>query len=114
LARAAAAALGPAAPYALPPLAFLSGLVTGSNVASNAALLPVQVGIAEASGLPLRVAVAIHNAAGGLGAGTSFAVLALIAGLLGDGTRPRAIWRYLLPMALPMLVICWLAVAWAR
>lgn len=112
LARAAAAALGPAAPYALPPLAFLSGLVTGSNVASNAALLPVQVGIAEASGLPLRVAVAIHNAAGGLGAGTSFAVLALISGLLADGTRPRAIWRYLLPMALPMLVLCWLAVAW--
>lgn len=113
LARAVAAALGPAAPYALPPLAFVSGLVTGSNVASNAALLPVQAGIAEASGLPLRVAVAIHNAAGGLGAGTSFAVLALISGLLADGTRPRAIWRHLLPMALPMLAICWLAVAWA-
>ena len=113
LARAAAAALGPAAPYALPPLAFVSGLVTGSNVASNAALLPVQAGIAEASGVPLRVAVAIHNAAGGLGAGTSFAVLALISGLLADGTRPRAIWRFLLPLALPMLVICWVAVAWA-
>jgi lactate permease len=113
LARAAAAALGPAAPYALPPLAFLSGLVTGSNVASNAALLPVQAGIAEAAGLPLRVAVAIHNAAGGLGAGTSFAVLALIAGLLADGTRPRAMLRVLLPMAGPMLLLCWAAVALA-
>ncbi|MDW8399593.1 MAG: hypothetical protein RMK90_13630, partial [Acetobacteraceae bacterium] len=113
LARAAAAALGPAAPYAVPPLAFLSGLVTGSNVASNAALLPVQAGIAEASGLPLRVAAAIHNAAGGLGAGTSFAVLALVSGLLADGTRPRAIWRFVLPMALPMLLLCWAAVAWA-
>ncbi len=48
----AAAALGPAAPYALPPLSFLSGLVTGSNVASNAALLPVQTGIAEAAAAP--------------------------------------------------------------
>lgn len=113
LAQAVAAALGPAAPYALPPLGFVSGLVTGSNVASNAALLPVQAGIAEASGLPLRVAVGIHNAAGGLGAGTSFAVMALISGLLADGTRPRAIWRYLLPMALPMMLICWAAVAWA-
>jgi lactate permease len=111
LARAAAAVLGPAAPYALPPLGFVSGLVTGSNVASNAALLPVQLGIAEASGLPLRVAAAIHNAAGGLGAGTSFAVMALVAGLLGDGTRPRALWRFLLPMAVPMLAICWVAVA---
>jgi lactate permease len=114
LARAAAAALGPAAPYALPPLSFLSGLVTGSNVASNAALLPVQTGIAEAAGLPLRLAVAIHNAAGGLGAGMSFAVLGLVCGLLQDGTRPRAVWRFLLPLVPPMLVLCWIAVALAR
>ncbi|MFN9095536.1 MAG: hypothetical protein ACK5WN_14690, partial [Alphaproteobacteria bacterium] len=42
LAREAAAALGPLAPYAVPPLGLMAGIVTGTNVGSNAAVMPVQ------------------------------------------------------------------------
>ncbi|MBV1795590.1 L-lactate permease [Siccirubricoccus sp. G192] len=97
LAAAAVAGLGPLAPYAITPMGLLSGMITGSNVGSNAALMPVQAGLGQAAGLPAALAPGLHNFAGGAGAGMSVGVLALICGLLADGTRPGQIWRLLLP-----------------
>jgi len=105
LAEAAAGALGPLTPFAVPVLGLAAGIVTGSNVGSNAALMPVQAALGAAAGLPAILAPALHNFAGSAGAGMSFAVTAMICGLLADGTRPAGIWRLLLPsMALVVLV----------
>ena len=107
LAGAAADALGPLAPYAVAPMALLSGIVTGSNVGSNAALMPVQAALGRASGLPEALAPGVHNFAGGAGAGMSVGVLAMLCGLLADGTRPGQVWRLLAPsMALVALLGC--------
>ncbi|PWS37520.1 hypothetical protein DFH01_11875 [Falsiroseomonas bella] len=111
LAEALAGALGPLAPYAVPPLGLASGMVTGSNVGSNAALMTVQAALGRAAALPELLAPALHNFAGAAGAGMSFAVTAMICGLLADGTRPAQIWRMLLPSMALVLVIGWLAVA---
>lgn len=107
LAGAAAQALGPFAAYALPPLGLVSGLVTGSNVGSNAALMPVQVALGQAAGLTSVQAAGLHNFAGSAGAGLSFAVTAMIAALLADGTRPARFWRLLAPALAAVLLIGW-------
>jgi len=107
LAGAVAAALGPFAPYAITPMALLSGMITGSNVGSNAALMPVQAGLGQAAGLPEALAPGLHNFAGGAGAGMSVGALAMLCGLLADGTRPGQIWRLLAPsMALVVGLGC--------
>jgi lactate permease len=111
LAEAAAGALGPLAPYAVPVLGLASGVVTGSNVGSNAALMPVQAALGRAAGLPELMAPALHNFAGAAGAGMSFAVTALVCGLLADGTRPAQLWRLLLPSMVAVVLIGWAAVA---
>ncbi len=111
LAGAAAGALGPLAPYAVPPLGLLAGMVTGSNVASNAALGPVQQALGQAAGLPPMLSPAIHNFAGSAGAGMSFAVTAMICGLLADGTKPAQAWRLLWPAFAAVVAIGWVAVA---
>lgn len=105
LAAAAAAALGPAAPYAIAPMALLAGIITGSNIGANAALMPVQAGLGQAAGLPPALAPGLHNFAGGAGAGLSVGVLALLCGLLADGTRPGALWRLLAPSLLLILLL---------
>lgn len=97
LAAAAAAALGDVAPYAVPPMALLAGLVTGSNIGANAALMPVQVALGAAAGLPPALGPGVQNFAGGAGAGMSIGVLAMLCAVLADGTRPAAIWRLLAP-----------------
>jgi lactate permease len=112
LAQAAAGALGPLAPYAIPPLGLASGLVTGSNVGSNAALMTMQIGIGRAAGMDPLVAAGLHNFAGSAGAGMSFAVSALICGLLADGTRPAQLWRLLAPSLGAALALGWAAIWW--
>ncbi len=111
LAEAAAGALGTGAPYAVPVMGFVSGLVTGSNVGSNATLMPVQAALGQAVGMPPLLAPALHNFSGSAGAGMSFAVTAMICGLLADGTRPAQIWRLLLPSIIGVIVIGWAMVA---
>ncbi|PZW45937.1 lactate permease [Humitalea rosea] len=103
--------LGSAAGYALPPLGVLAGVVTGSNVGSNSALLPVQMGLAHAVGLPALPAAALHNFMGCASAGMGFTVMALICGLLADGTRPVQLWRLLWPSFAAMLAVGWAGVA---
>lgn len=111
LAREAAAALGPLAPYAVPPLGLMAGMVTGTNVGSNAAMMPVQYKLGLAAGLPPALAPGVHNFVGAAGAGMSFAVTAMICGLLADGTKPAALWRLLWPSLAAVLVIGWGAMA---
>lgn len=111
LAAALAAALGEAAPYAVPVLGLVSGMVTGSNVGSNAALMPVQAALGATAGLPPLTAPGLHNFAGSAGAGMSFAVTAMICGLLADGTRPAQLWRLLAPSLAAVLVIGWISLA---
>ena len=107
LAREAAAALGPLAPYAVPPLGLMAGIVTGTNVGSNAAVMPVQYKLGLAAGLPPVLAPGVHNFVGAAGAGMSFAVTGMICGLLADGTKPVALWRLLWPSLAAVLVLGW-------
>lgn len=111
LAGAAAGALGPLAPYAVPPLGLLAGLVTGSNVGANAALMPLQAQLGAAAGLPPLLAPAMHNFAGAAGAGMSIGVTAMICALLADGTRPARVWRLLLPSMAMVLGLAWATIA---
>jgi len=111
LAASIAAGLGPLAPYAIPPLGMLGGVVTGSNVGAAAAMMPVQAGLGAAAGLPPWLAPGLQNFAGGAGAPFSFAATAIVCGLLADGTRPPDLWRALAPLMLSLLAIGWAAVA---
>jgi len=117
LASAAAGVLGPLAAFALPPLGLVSGMVTGSNVASNAALMPVQAALGAAAGLPVLLAAGLHNFSGAAAAGMSFGVTAMVVALLADGTRPTAVWRLLLPSFVAAVLAGWavllLGEAWA-
>lgn len=114
LAQGIAAGLGPLAPYAIPPLGLIGGIVTGSNVGAASAMMPVQADLGLAAGLPPWLAPGIQNFTGGAGATFSFAVTALICGLLADGTRPPALWRGVLPALIAVPVIGWAAVAILR
>ena len=103
LAEDLAHALGPAAPYAILPMAVVSGVITGTNVGSNAALMPVQAALGQEAGLSPALVAGLHNFGGGAGAGMGASGLAMLCGLLADGTRPAAIWRLLLPSILAVL-----------
>lgn len=95
---------GEAAAYAMTPLGFLAGMITGSNIGASAALMPVQAALGQVLGLPALLAPALHNFAGAAGAGMSIAGTAMLCALLADGTRPVQVWRLMLPsMALAML-----------
>ncbi|MCX8134556.1 MAG: L-lactate permease [Roseococcus sp.] len=112
LAAALAGLLGPAAPVAIAPMALLSGIVTGTNVGSNAALMPVQHALGQAMGLDPALVAALHNVAGGAGAGMGAAGLAMLCALVGDGTRPAQAWRLLLPSMAAVLAAATLALWW--
>jgi lactate permease len=43
-----------------------------------------------------------------------FAVVALVCGLLGDGTRPVQVWRLMWPSFAAILVVGWVGVALMR
>ncbi|TCH98742.1 hypothetical protein EJV46_09225 [Roseococcus sp. SYP-B2431] len=105
LAQALIEGKGALAAYALTPMGFLGGFITGSNVGGNAALMPVQVALGRELGLPSLLAPALHNFAGGAGAGMSIAATAMLCALLADGTRPVQVWRLMAPsMALVVLI----------
>jgi lactate permease len=107
LARETAAALGVLAPYAVPPLGLMAGIVTGTNVGSNAAVMPVQYKLGLAAGLPPVLAPGVHNFVGAAGAGMSFAVTGMICGLLADRTKPLQLWRLLWPSLAAVLLLGW-------
>ena len=77
-------------------LAGLAGFFAGTNVGSNAAMMPLQAALGRAAHLGPLVLPAVQN-------GTLFLVLspqltAIAAGVLGDGTRPAGIWRVAWPI----------------
>ena len=95
---------GALAAYSIVPLGFAAGMITGSNVGANAALMPVQSALGQVLGLPAILAPMLHVFAGAAGAGMSIAGTAMLCALLADGTRPVQVWRLMLPsMALVML-----------
>lgn len=105
LAEAMVEGKGSAALYAMAPMGFLAGLVTGSNVGANAALMPVQAALGQVLGLPALLAPAVHNFAGAAGAGMSVGVTAMLCALLADGTKPAQVWRLLIPSMLLVALI---------
>ena len=114
LAMALTEMLGPLAPYAIPVMGLLSGVVTGSNVGANAALTSVQVGLGQAAGLPAALAPGVHNFAAGAGASMSFSITAMVCALLADGTRQIQLWRLLWPSMVMVVVLGWATVALLR
>ncbi|HZH45786.1 MAG TPA: L-lactate permease, partial [Roseococcus sp.] len=104
---------GTLAAFALVPMGFLSGFVTGSNVGANAALMPVQAALGEALGWGPLVAPALHNFSGAAGAGMAIAGTAMLCALQGEGTRPGQVWRLLWPsMALVVTIGTGAMLAW--
>jgi lactate permease len=96
---------GALAAYAVTPMGFLGGFITGSNVGGNAALMPIQTALGRDLGLPALLAPALQNFAGSVGAGMNIAATTMLCALLADGSRPVQVWRLLLPsMALAMLM----------
>ena len=96
---------GALAAFALVPMGFLSGFVTGSNVGANASLMPVQAALGQALGWPPLAAPALHNFAGAAGAGMAIAGTAMLCALQGEGTRPGQVWRLLWPSMALVLAI---------
>jgi lactate permease len=88
LAQALIEGKGALAAHAMVPMGFLGGFITGSNVGSNAALMPIQAALGRELGLPELLAPALQNFVGSAGAGMSIAGTALLCALLADGTRP--------------------------
>lgn len=104
LAQALIEGKGDLAAHAIVPMGFLGGFITGSNVGGNSALMPMQVALGQALGLPELLAPALQNFAGAAGASMSIAATAMLCLLLADGTRPVQVWRLLWPsMALALL-----------
>ncbi|MFL1462876.1 hypothetical protein ACI6QG_11775 [Roseococcus sp. DSY-14] len=103
LAAALVAGKGAAAPFALVPMGFGAGFVTGSNVGANAALMPVQAALGQALGWGPLVAPALHNFAGAAGAGMAIAGTSMLCALDG-AARPGQVWARAWPaMALAVV-----------
>ena len=109
LARALAGSFGAAAPYAAPILAGAAGFFAGTNVASNAAMMPLQAALGRIAGMNPVVLPAVQN-------GTPFLLLSMqivtIAAALagGDATTAR-IWRLGWPIAVIALAVGMASVA---
>lgn len=112
LAAALVAGKGMAAPFAVVPMGFLAGFVTGSNVGANASLMPVQAALGQALGWGPLVAPALHNFAGAAGAGMAIAGTSMLCALDG-GARPGQVWARAWPaMALALLWGTTFMLAW--
>jgi lactate permease len=102
LAQALADSFGSAAPYAAPLLAAAAGFFGGTNVASNAAMMPLQAALGRLAGLDPVVLPAVQN-------GTPFLMISLqltaIAAGLAGGTSPGEIWRFGWPIGLMALAV---------
>ncbi|MCW3477155.1 L-lactate permease [Limobrevibacterium gyesilva] len=109
LATALAGALGQFAPFAAPLLAGIAGFFAGTNVGSNAAMMPLQAALGRVAGLGPTVLPAVQN-------GTLFLVLspqisAIASGLAGDGATPARVWRLAWPLFALGLAVGLVAVA---
>lgn len=105
LATALVAGFGTAAPFASPVLAGISGFFAGTNVGSNAAMMPLQAALGHAAGLGATVLPAVQN--GTLVLVISPQLVSVAASLAGGAAEvtPAAIWRIMWPIAVIALII---------
>ncbi len=103
LAATLAGALGGAARFGAPLLALLSGFVGGSNVASNAMMMPLQATLGRLDGLPATLLPAVQNFTGAQASMFSPQVTAVFGSLAG--VTPGPVWRIAWPVFVVLLAI---------
>lgn len=100
-----AAAAGRLYPAAAPGLAALGGILTGSNAASNALFMPVQIEAARSLGLSETITAAVQNVAGSHASLLAPQRLILAATATGLLDREGEILRLALPPVLASLAV---------
>ncbi len=109
LAAALAAVLGAGALAASPLFAAVAGFLTGSNVASNALLMPLQKALAARLGADLMGIAALQNVACSNFTLLSPMRVAMGCALIGDAAQAQAaaaaVYRQLAPLALALLAL---------
>ncbi len=103
LAGAMAAAFGGVARYGAPFLALLSGFIGGSNVGSNAMMMPLQATLGRLDGLPATLLPAVQNFTGAQASMFSPQVVGVFGGLAG--VTPGPVWRIAWPVFVVVLLI---------
>lgn len=99
---------GPVAIWASPVFSAIAGFLTGSNTASNALVMPLQMALAKSGGLSPGWAAAMQNTAGSNFTLLSPVRIAMGAALLHAPNAENSIYRLALPLgvtALAMLVL---------
>lgn len=109
LARAWADLTGPGAILISPVLSAVAGFLTGTNVASNSLLMPLQAAIAASAAVDERWLAAIQNTAGSNLTMLSPVRVAMAAALIGIIGREREIYRLIAPLGLVALIVLMLA-----
>ncbi len=99
VARAASAEAGVFLPLLVPLFGAAGGFFTGTNVGSNALLMPIQAGLADRLGLPIVVVAAVQNFIGSAFCLVAPMRLGATAALAGDGATAGAIGRLIWPAA---------------
>jgi lactate permease len=96
LARALADAAGPGVlAFVTPLLGAAGGFFTGTNVASNSILMPIQTALAGKQGFPAAFLPALQNFTGSAFCIIAPMRIAATAALAADGTKPAALYRRL-------------------
>ena len=103
LAGAMAAGFGGIARYGAPFLALLSGFIGGSNVGSNAMMMPLQATLGRLDGLPATLLPAVQNFTGAQASMFSPQVVGVFGGLAG--VTPGPVWRIAWPVFVIVLLI---------
>lgn len=89
---------GSAAVLAVPVLGAATGMLTGSNTASNALMMHIQINLASGSSLPLIAAAAIQVVAGSVCTLLTPGRIVLASSILGLTKAESAIYRLALPI----------------
>lgn len=103
LAAGLAAVMGGFARFGTPALALLSGFIGGSNVASNAMMMPLQASLGRLQGLPDTLLPAVQNFTGAQASMYSPQVTGVFGGLAG--VTPGPVWRLAWPVFVLLLAI---------
>jgi lactate permease len=109
LAHAWAELTGPGAVLISPVLSAVAGFLTGTNVASNSLLMPLQAAIAASAHVDERWLAAIQNTAGSNLTMLSPVRVAMATALVGIAGQERAIYRLTAPLGLVALGVALLA-----
>ena len=104
---------GAGAILAVPLFAGFISAPTASYTAANAILMPVTGALAAATGVPLVIAATAQNVGGAMCTMLAPVRVALSAGLFGLQGEEARVYRHLLPVALVILGVPVLYLAWA-